>query len=147
MLTNSATDADGPSEILTFSLDPGAPSGANIGAASGVLTWTPTDSQVGTNSFTVRVTDNGTPNLSDTTSFRAMVVARPELTISFTNEAAILAWSVLPGTSYRIQYKTNLTDTIWTDLVPDVAADGPVARATNGPVTATSSFYRLLAVP
>jgi chitodextrinase len=61
--TATATDADIPANTLTFSLDPGAPAGATIGAATGVFSWTPNVS--GTSPVTIRVTDNGTPPLSD----------------------------------------------------------------------------------
>jgi hypothetical protein len=61
--TATATDADVPANTLTFSLDPGAPTGATIGAATGVFSWTPSSS--GTFPATIRVTDNGTPPLSD----------------------------------------------------------------------------------
>ncbi len=55
-----------PGQTLTFSLDEGAPDGAAINAESGVFTWTPTEAQgPGVYGLTIRVTDNGTPNLSD----------------------------------------------------------------------------------
>ena len=79
-ITNSASDPD-VGETLTFSLDPGAPAGAHIGATNGVFTWTPDESQLGTNNITVRVTDNGTPPLSTTQSFAVVVEPRPVLTI------------------------------------------------------------------
>ena len=60
-----ATDPDVPANTLTFSLV-GAPVGASIVGSTGVFTWTPTEEQgPGTYTFTVKVTDNGTPNLSD----------------------------------------------------------------------------------
>jgi parallel beta-helix repeat protein len=63
--TATASDADLPANALAFSLDAGAPAGASINAATGVFTWTPTEAQgPGTYAVTVRVTDNGTPNLS-----------------------------------------------------------------------------------
>jgi hypothetical protein len=61
--TATATDADLPANNVTFSLDPGAPAGATIGAATGVFSWTPSSS--GTFPVTIRVTDNGTLPLSD----------------------------------------------------------------------------------
>jgi len=64
--TASAADQDTPANTLTFSLDAGAPSGASINANSGVFTWTPTEAQgPGTFNVTVRVSDDGTPNLDD----------------------------------------------------------------------------------
>ncbi len=67
-LQGSATDPDIPANTLTFSLS-GAPSGMTINAATGVVSWTPTEAQGGNPNtvynFSVVVTDNGTPNLSD----------------------------------------------------------------------------------
>ena len=55
--TATATDADLPSNTLTFSLV-GAPSGASINANSGVFTWTPSETQgQGSYTFTVLVSD------------------------------------------------------------------------------------------
>lgn len=59
--TASATDPDA-GQSLTYSLV-GAPSGATIGSNSGVFQWTP--GTAGSYSLTVRVTDDGTPPMSD----------------------------------------------------------------------------------
>ncbi len=57
-------DNDLPANIITYSLI-GAPTGAVISAA-GVFTWTPTETQGGgVFTFTVRVCDNGSPQLCD----------------------------------------------------------------------------------
>ena len=63
--TAHATDGDLPANTLTFSLI-GAPTGAAINPVTGKFAWTPNENQ-GPNSytFTVRVTDDGTPALSD----------------------------------------------------------------------------------
>jgi hypothetical protein len=65
-----ATDPD-PSAVLAYSLD-SAPPGATIDPNTGVFTFTPTDGPA-TYPVTVRVSDNGTPALSDTTSFNITV--------------------------------------------------------------------------
>jgi hypothetical protein len=71
-LTAHATDPDA-GQTLTFSLD-SAPPGVAINAASGLLTWTPTEAQgPGVYTITVRVTDNGSPSMSDTKSFQVTV--------------------------------------------------------------------------
>lgn len=72
-LTNSATDADAPGQSLTFSLDPGAPDGAEIDADTGVFEWTPSNQSPRTNWITIRVTDDGPGNLSDTKTFLLVV--------------------------------------------------------------------------
>ena len=43
--TATATDPDLPANALTFSLDPGAPTGASIDPQSGVFSWTPAEAQ------------------------------------------------------------------------------------------------------
>lgn len=75
VITNAARDADTPAQTLTFSLDPGAPANAAIQADSGLFTWTPDLAKAGTtNQITIRVTDNGTPPLSDSKSFNIVVL-------------------------------------------------------------------------
>jgi hypothetical protein len=72
--TGSATDADAPAQTLTFSLDVPIPAGMTINPTNGAVSWTPTEAQgPGTNSITVRVTDNGQPALSDTTTMTLIV--------------------------------------------------------------------------
>ncbi len=63
--TATATDSDLPTNGLTFMLEGAVPSGASI-TAGGAFTWTPNEDQgSSTNTFTVRVTDNGSPALTD----------------------------------------------------------------------------------
>jgi hypothetical protein len=72
-ITNNATDSDIPTNTLTYSLLV-APIGAAINASSGVITWTPDETQGPSfNVFTTRVVDNGSPNLSITNSFSITV--------------------------------------------------------------------------
>ena len=61
----TATDVLPPADTLTITLT-GAPAGAAIDPVSGRFTWTPTEAQgPGAYVFDVVVTDNGTPDLSD----------------------------------------------------------------------------------
>ena len=70
----SATDPDLPANTLTFSLDAGAPAGATIDPLTGVIAWVPSEAQgIGDYSFTVRVTDNGTPVMAHTRTFSVHV--------------------------------------------------------------------------
>ena len=67
--TATASDADVPAQVLSFSLDAAAlANGMSIDAASGVFSWTPTETQGGSAfNATITVTDNGVnpPMLSD----------------------------------------------------------------------------------
>ena len=63
--TATATDTNVPAQTLTFSLDAGFPSGASI-TPSGAFTWAPSEAQgPGSYPITIRVTDSGSPLLSD----------------------------------------------------------------------------------
>ena len=61
-LAVTATDPD-PGQTLTYSLA-GAPAGASIDPATGLLSWMPSEADgPGVFTFTVRVTDDGSPSL------------------------------------------------------------------------------------
>ena len=76
--TASASDPDLPAQTLTFSLDAAAPAGATIDPATGMFTWTPTaDQGPGEYPVTVRVSDDGAPNLADTETITINVVGQP----------------------------------------------------------------------
>ena len=80
-VTNTATDADVPANVLSYELLV-SPAGAVIDG-EGVISWTPTESQgPSTNTITTVVTDNGVPALSVTNSFT--------VTVSEVNTAPVL---------------------------------------------------------
>lgn len=69
-----ASDPDGAGSVLSFNLEPGSPAGMAIDRLTGRLTWTPDSTQVSrVHTVSVRVTDNGTPNLSDVRTFKVTV--------------------------------------------------------------------------
>ncbi|HTL16581.1 MAG TPA: putative Ig domain-containing protein [Patescibacteria group bacterium] len=75
----TATDPDVPAQSLTYSLDPGAPTGSRINPTNGLFTWTPTRAQSpSTNLIMVRVTDNGFPAMSSTQSLTVIVLGYVE---------------------------------------------------------------------
>lgn len=81
-ITAKATDTDIPANKLTYSLLPGAPSGAAINPTTGVFTWRPTRAQApGVYEITVRVTDDGSPALTDTEAFTVTVTDFAELLV------------------------------------------------------------------
>jgi autotransporter-associated beta strand protein len=144
--TNSATDSDVPANTLTYSLDPGAPAGATVGASSGVFTWATTTSDANTtNAVTVRVTDDGTPALDDSKSFTVTVVSAPTADIAVSGNVVTISWTSIAGQSYRVQYKDNIDDASWTDLSPDVTASGSTASTTD--TTTSQRFYRVAVLP
>ncbi len=146
VITNSAADPDG--NALAFSLDAGAPGTASIDPASGIFMWTPDGSFANTtNDITVRVTDDGVPPLSDAQSFAVTVVPLNFQTTTLSNGVLTISWGSISGLTYRVQYKTNLLDTNWSDLVPDVIATGSASSITDSIDADAQRFYRVLVVP
>jgi CSLREA domain-containing protein len=83
LITFTATATDGDAgDVLTFSLEdgPGAvPTGAVIGGANGVFTWTPTAAQgPASYTFDVVVADDAVPSLSDRETI-TVTVTQPNL--------------------------------------------------------------------
>ena len=98
LVTNSASDAEAPPQILTFELADG-PVGAAINPTNGLITWSSSEADAGTtNEFLVVVTDNGIPSLLDWQWFTVLV----DRTSSSTNTA----WTMLklPDTGQTQSY-------------------------------------------
>jgi hypothetical protein len=147
--TNTATDQDIPPNVLVFSLDDGAPAGAVINGSSGVFTWTPPRNPAPvTNGMTVRVTDNGVPNLSDTRRFNVIVVPPPGIeSIVATKEIITITWSAIPGRTYRVQFKSDLNESAWNDLAGDVLATDSTAQKTDLIRPSAGVYYRVIVLP
>jgi hypothetical protein len=143
--TASASDSDQPPQTLTYSLLPGAPSGASIGSANGHFTWTPSAGQApSTNSITVRVTDNGQPPLNDNRSFRVMVLLPPKATISHSGAGQItIGFDTIPGRTYQVQYNNDLNGAQWLPLsAPTVAVGTSLTVFDN--TGGAQRFYRIV---
>ncbi len=103
VVTNTASDADLPARLLSYTLL-SAPEGAAIDS-DGIITWIPSESQGGTTNILVTVvTDNGSPALSATNSFSVVVNesnSSPQL-------AALQDYTVNPG--QQISFASLATD-------------------------------------
>jgi len=144
--TASATDSDLPAQTLLFSLDAPVPGGASIGTGSGVFTWTPATNQgPATYTITVRVTDNGTPPLSDTKSFQIAVLAMPRVSsVEITNGMVNITWESYAGRRYRVETTTSLSNPIWVQVGSDIQATGSSSTLTVLGGTDPQRFYRVI---
>jgi hypothetical protein len=132
---------------LSFGLASSSTPGASVNPTTGVFTWPTQDANAGTtNAFAVYVTDNGTPASKATNSFAIAVAPRPTVQVaSVTATNLTLGWSAVPGTTYRVQFKTDLDDAAWVDVTPDILATGGTVTFSEG-FTAPQRFYRVLAI-
>jgi hypothetical protein len=145
-VTAGATDADRPAQKLTFSLDPGAPTGATLDASSGLFSWTPLPAQApSTNTISVRVTDDGSPPLAAFRTFAVIVREAPTFsaTALLVNNVITITWQTIPGKTYQVQHNTSLTDGSWQALGANLTAPGSTASMTDTP-TNTQRFYRVV---
>jgi hypothetical protein len=137
--TATASDADLPAQVLTFSLI-GAPPGATIGLGTGHFTWTPT--AAGTNQLTVRVSDNGGPQKSDDETITLTVLSGP-LTRTLRNGTNLeLTWGTVPGKNYAIDAKTDLNAPLWQPLQTN-PAPGLSLSYTNTTTNSPQRFFRI----
>jgi len=141
-----ATDADLPTNTLVFTLDL-FPSNMTIHAASGVISWTPVLAQFGTNTATVRVTDNGVPPRFDTKTFAVVVTGNQSgLAIAPTGgnlKQIIISGDV--GLNYDLLFSTNLVN--WEQLIHFNLSTSPYPYIDPASATAPKRFYRLKLSP
>jgi hypothetical protein len=68
------------------------------------------------------------------------------LSIGPTSSGIGLTWSAVPGRWYQLQYKTNLNQAGWNNLIT-VPADGPTVTGTDSTSSDAQRFYRVGLLP
>jgi hypothetical protein len=154
-VTNTATEPNIHALTTGYALI-SPPAGMSI-STNGIIAWTPSQAQgPSTNTITTVVTNNDVfdlvnPVLTATNSFTVIVTGgstTPVIqSIRLTNGIVTIKWSAVSGQSYRLQYKGNLTDSVWSDATPDFTATGSIATGTNGVNNSTQRFYRIKLLP
>jgi hypothetical protein len=111
-----------------------------------LFSWTPDESLAGTvPTIDVRVTDDGTPVLSDDSSFDLTLVGPLEITSQAPDASGFrVDWFSIPGATYQLQYTTELPATLWNAVAGDVTASGN--RATQTDPASTTSGNRIYRV-
>jgi hypothetical protein len=69
------------------------------------------------------------------------------LSLQLVDGAAIVTWSSVATRDYRLQYKTNLTDLSWVEVLPGITAIGPTTATTNVIGSASQRFFRVRLMP
>ena len=94
------------------------------------------------------VTDNGNPNRSDSKTFNVVATDLNVGPLTVTTNGAALGWSAIPGLTYRLQFKNDLSDPQWLDVAGDVLATNTLAvKLDAGSLTNATRFYRIIALP
>ena len=149
---NTATDADVPANMLAFSLGSG-PLGATVDAVTGRFTWRPSITNANTtNTAQVRVTDNGSPALSDTRAFT--ITVRPLIPViltplGFTGSDFRLSITGPVGPDYTLQTTNVLgrSGQPWVNVTTTNPSVTPFQLSVAGVRGITNRFYRVLLGP
>jgi hypothetical protein len=121
----------------------------------GLYRWIiPTNQPYGEYPITLRVTDNGTPPRSDTTTFTVTLRPPAQVVVVGTNPPPVLYGAAGPGGqftftigtsvghTYRVTYKDDLDAPTWTQLDRDFVAANPYASITDS-LASPRRFYRV----
>jgi hypothetical protein len=141
-----AADTNLPPQLLSFSLEPGAPPGASIHPETGLFTWQSAVGQApGYFWITVKATDNGTPTLSARARFIVQVAPRPQVSsvAALAGGGVSLVFATVPGKTYRVDYKETLLDSVWRALGPAKAATSDSMRIADPAAGSGQRFYRI----
>jgi hypothetical protein len=147
-VTAVASDADTPTQALTFTLVRDTPPGATLDSETGAFSWSGTsDQSQRTYHIGVQVTDDGSPPLTDTLIFEIRVVPLAITRLEQYQQSGSwnLTFNSAPGTIYRLQGKERLEDT-WRDLYRIPTSPLPPLREAgiyDNPQGAAQRFYRI----
>lgn len=147
LLAVAGTDADFPAQLLSYSLAAGAPDGATIDVLSGLFEWS-TDISFArtTNEVRVTATDSGVPRLSASRTFSIIVTAELQARIAKAGDDVIIAAEVLPGRTYRLEFKDSLDAPEWLPLGDSAVAATATISFSDSPGANVQRFYRVVQV-
>jgi hypothetical protein len=139
VLTN---DSDTEGDSLTAVLVSGPVQGVLSLTLAGGFNYTPTNHFSGVDAFTYEASDGHTNSGPATVS---IMVSNPIRiwSVAVSNDVVTMTWGAIAGKKYRLQYKDDWAEEVWTDLPPDVSASGTTAVGTNVVDAATQRFYRV----
>ena len=145
--TASATDLDLPTQAVTYTLENGAPAGASVDLLTGVFSWA-TDAGAArtTNQMTLTASDNGVPRLSASRLFTVIVSAELQAVIAKAGADVTISAGVIPGRTYRLEFKNTLDAPDWLPLGADSVAATNSISFTDTPGANVQRFYRVVQV-
>jgi hypothetical protein len=147
-VTPVVSDSDLPANVLSFRLING-PSGLGVDPVSGVLTWTPTASELGRYAVEIAVADDGSPPLETGRAFAVVVAPALELTVEWFAEnggGIRIEFATVAGWRYRVEYAAESIGSPWTGLSAEIVGTGATVRVTDG-LTEARRYYRVVQTP
>jgi hypothetical protein len=84
-------------------------------------------------------------SMSDVLRFFGLLDPPQMLSAQISGNSLVLNWTANAGIKYRIQYKANLNDALWSNIAPDVTATNTMCSVTQ-PIAGGQRFYRVFLV-
>lgn len=140
-----AYDTDIPKNKLNFSFLNTPPAGTTLNPDSGLFSWRPGDNfAFTTNTFTVRVSDDGDPPLSTTNTFTIVILDGVRIKVFETNQMLGFSWNTIPGRKYQLQYKDKFSIYNWSDIGQIITATGTNTIFIYTNISQPSRFFRVI---
>ncbi len=132
----------GPGTAL---LDSGPADGSLTLTNNGGFTNKPVKGFVGLDSFTYHCYDNQSTSREAVAIINVVTQEPPPvmLSLGLTNNNVAVTWSSAANLIYQLQSNTNLNNTNWINVLPNVTANGPTTTETNAIGNAPQQFYRV----
>jgi hypothetical protein len=141
--------------VVTWSSVPGKVYGLEYKRELTDTNWTEQTPYITATGYTTTTT-----NLVGSSSqrfFRVKLIAPSQLSVnpvpvngvsvSYSAFNAFITWPSVAGKTYFVQYKSQLTDTTWTTIPPNVTAANSSTSITNYVGFNSQRFYRVMAIP
>jgi hypothetical protein len=147
-VTNAATDADWPLNLLSYQLI-NPPANASVNGA-GAISWQPSLAQSPSTNWFYTVANDGLATV--TNSFMVSVLApltAPLISgFELSGADAIVTWTAVSGYDYTLEFTDDLSGTNWQTSVPPVTASSATVTVTNvNPGSGPARFFRVRSGP
>ena len=67
--------------------------------------------------------------------------------VALSDGVVVITWNAVSNKSYRVQFTEDLGSTNWSDMLPDLLATGPTAKASDPIGSSPQRFYRVILIP
>ncbi|HVU27255.1 MAG TPA: Ig-like domain-containing protein, partial [Verrucomicrobiae bacterium] len=137
---------NGTNGILSALLVSGPTNGNLTLAADGSFTYLATNDSATNDSFTYQTTDGQTTSSVTTVMFNITTPPPAPVILScgLTNQIFTIEWSSVSNATYALQFTSDLTDGIWSNISPNLLAAGATMTETNVIGNAPQGFYRVV---
>jgi hypothetical protein len=118
-----------------------------VDPTSGIVTWSPSDTDVGTNRLTIRAEDNGAPPLNASYTYVVYVLASSATlvvaqdVVFVAGSSAQISWEATVGKLYQVEWTDDLGSGLWYALDDAVVANQTKMTLTDPLVL--MRFYRI----